>query len=304
MSTQEPDDFPKPGEGTTTVRRMVGARLTDGPIRGSSMPATLLGEVIVRLGKLYSALADQGQNLSRAVSNHPFMLEAPAAGSISLAFTPASPDGDDLPFDEGAGAELTPEKLLGFIDELTSSDPATVAAIAVGMGTAVTSAYRSLAEVLGESDLVAAFELVIDDDGARDYHRHAVLHPQAARDQVDALVAASVMDTRNIQITGVIDELAKNRGSFKLDAPTAPSMNQRWKHALGSGHRSLRGSLSPEGASDARRLNVWGKLVTVDLQITETTAPTATVTKNIDGLLLRVVHVHEPLPLNPDPSST
>lgn len=298
MSTQPPkpdggdDGFPNPGEGTETIKYMVGSRFAGGPVTSRSVPGHVMGELVTRVSKLYSALKDGGSNLSRAVDTHPFAyVGTDFKASVDVYLEP--PAGDDegrLPIesDERGG------EALNALRQLTSADSDQIAEVAAGYGGAVAMAYRQLVAVLGQRNISTSFFKAVDGEPVPDsFVRLGTLRAGA---HALALSDQSVLRIQSRRLVGILDELAGGRSVFKLQRPVdlGPEQDEGWREAVGRA-RSVEGQLTDEAATDIRRLNAWSSLVEVELELTYMNAPTSTRTEEIDAEMLRIISVQQQL---------
>lgn len=295
MSTQPPpepdpepdDDFPAPGEGTTEIQYMVGTRFGGGPITGTSVPGHLIGELITRVSKLYSALRGGGSNLSRAVDIHPFAFRGArfqASVDIFLAVPPEQPDLFENQEDR------TVREALDKLSALTAANPADVAALAADHGGAVAMAYRQLVTAVGQREVSVGFFRADDFKPREETFVH--LRPALASAQAVALTDRDVLQTQTVSLMGVLDELAGRRGVFKLLRPVELTESQEaaWNQAVGRA-QSVEGALTDEAAIDIRRANAWSSLVEVELVLTHMEAPTSTRVEEVEGELTRLISV-------------
>lgn len=292
----EGDDFPGEGEGTETIKYMVGTRFAEGPATGRAVPGHLLGELISRVSRLYSALRDGGENLSRAVDNHPFAYDSTAyRQSIDVFLAPAArEDGEqDLEPDDAPSDLAIAEDALKKLRELTAAQPDDIAAVAAEFGGAVATAYRQLASLLGQRGVSASFFTAGGTEPCSDLVRLGV--PTAAA-HAERLSDQAVLRRDTARLVGVLDELAGGRGVFKLIRPAdLPERQQEaWREAVRS-VRSIEGQLTDEAATDVRRLNAWSSRVEVELALTFMTSPKSTRAEEVTAELVRVITVQPQL---------
>ncbi len=294
----DPDDdgFPQPGEGTDTIKYFVGTRFADGPLSGTAVPGHLIGELITRVSKLYSALRDGGANLTRAVENKPFAYShTQYAASIDVFLTPAAEAEPALEDAQADDERAAGEDALVKLRQLVGTDPQSIAEVAAEHGGAVAMAYRQLTSLLGQRGVSASF-FGTDQTEAPPVTSFIRLGVARASLHAEALSDRDVLRIETVRLVGVLDELASQRGVFKLLRPADLSNEQHraWTNAVGS-TRSLEGQLTDEAATDIRRLNAWSSRVEVELEVTHVTSPTTTRTADITADLVRIVTVQPQL---------
>lgn len=299
MSTEPPDDgFPSPDDATTHIAYSVappyfnlGARFSHGPITPKASPGPVVGDLIARLSKLYSALQHGGSNLARAVEAEPYYLTRLAhRASVDILFERSGDERDSIaPPSEGDAWR----SLMG-LDHLSGVAIDHVVAVAANYGGAVSTAYRQLASLVADQSIDVDFFVAQNGRPLRSSFRH-LPHGRAA-DHAIALGSREVVRVHTAALTGDLDELAGRKGTFKLLRPVgAPQGQDRaWREAVG-GRRSVEGALSDEASTDIRRLGAWRARITAEIELTHMTAPTTTSSEAIEGVMLRVMSVQPEL---------
>lgn len=287
----EGDGFPQEGDGTETVSYMAGGRFSGGPITVVAAPGPVVGDLIARLAKLYSALEGKGSNLARAVADYPYFLRALAFGhSVDLLYQGERRAETTLPVESDdpltAGLDAI-SKLAGERDGITT--------LAAEYGGAVTTAYRQLTSLLGQREITAEFFIAVGETPDEGSFVH--LPPDVARAHAEALSDQQTLRTETVPITGLLTALDGSKGTFKLARPEhiGNKYAAAWKDAVGAKRAVIEGELTDEAETDIRRMNAWKAMVTAEVELTHMTAPKTTSAEELEAKLLRVTQVHQRL---------
>lgn len=293
----EGDGFPQEGDGTEPIKYMAGGRFSGGPITSVAAPGPVVGDLIARLAKLYSALESRSSNLGRAVADFPYYLRGLRfEHSVDLLYQ-GERHAPALVPDPNNPIHASLEALARLVGEREG-----IQAMAAEYGGAVAMAYRQLVSLLGQREITADFFVAVD--RMPDETSFVRLAPDAARAQADALSDQQTLRVETASLTGLLTVLDGDKGTFKLARPgdLATEYKRAWKEAVGS-KRVVEGELTDEAETDIRRLNAWKSKVTVEVELTHMTSPKTTRTEEIDAKLLRISQVHMRLDDGPPASA-
>jgi hypothetical protein len=266
---------------------MAGGRFSDGPIRTEAAPGPVIGELITRVSKLYSALRSGGSNLARAAADFPYLLRAVSyRQSVDLVYEPEAADADPEMVPE---TQNPVETALMALERLTAARD-DIVDVAAEYGPAVTSAYRQLVSLLGQQDITAEFFAAVDE--RPDESTFVRLPPRHALAHAEALSSQQVIRTETTTLSGVLDELAGRKGTFKLLRPSTLTREETraWDETVGR-RVVIEGELTDEAETDIRRMNAWKSKVTAEVELTHMTAPKTTNAEEIEAKLLRIVYM-------------